>query len=56
MVFFTRGEATRENAAFGTASFFFFSLNIFILNYNVTCNTNIHTIIIYRIGTEAHSL
>ena len=33
-----------------------FSLNIFILNFNVTCNTNIHTIIIYRIGTEAHSL
>ena len=30
-----------------------FSLNIFILNFNVTCNTNIHTIIIYRIGTEA---
>ena len=35
---------------------FEFGLNIFILNFSVICNSNIHTIIIYRIGTEAHSL
>ena len=34
----------------------FHMINIFILNFNLTCNTNIHTTIIYRIGTKAQSL
>ena len=58
----TRTSITsRTSSKFGqigprTAELAALSLNIFILNFNVTCNTNIHTIIIYRIGTEAHSL